>query len=116
MAELAGATVALVIDRNLPEPGYSGYLRMWADASQLGIPLIMIPKIAGASLEAAVKANPALRVSIRTHAWVAEGAHEHVSSPFGFPRRQPAERPRASCAAFACSRRRPDVLVHDGWH
>ena len=76
MAELAGATVALVINRNLPEPGNSGYLRMWADASQLGIPLIMIPKIAGASLKAAVKANPALRVGIRTHAWVAEGAHE----------------------------------------
>ena len=76
MAELAGATVALVIYRNPPEPGNSGYLRMWADASQLGIPLIMIAKIAGGSLKAAVKANPALRVSIRTHAWVAEGARE----------------------------------------
>ena len=76
MAELAGATAALVINRNPPEPGQSGHLRSWADGSQIGIPLIVIPMIAGGSLKAAVKANPALRVGIRTHAWVAEGAHE----------------------------------------
>ena len=76
MAELAGATAALVINRNDPEPGKSGHLRAWADASQIGIPLIVIPKLAGGALKAAVNANPALRVSIRTHAWVAEGAHE----------------------------------------
>jgi hypothetical protein len=76
MAELAGATAALVINMNPPEPGQSGHLRSWADGSQIGIPLIVIPLIAGGSLKAAVKANPALRVSIRTHAWVAEGALE----------------------------------------
>ena len=75
MAEMAGSTAALVINRNPPEPGGSGYLRMWADGSQIGIPLILIPQIAGGSLKAAVKENPAIRVGIRTHAWVAEGAH-----------------------------------------
>ena len=79
MAEMAGSTAVLVINGNPPEPGYSGYLRMWADGSQIGIPLILIPKIAGGSLKAALKENPALRVGIRTHAWVAEGAHEPES-------------------------------------
>ena len=73
-AELAGAVVALVVNTHDVEAGSSGLMRMGADASQIGIPLIMIPKIAGGSLKAAVEANPALRISIRTHAWVAEGA------------------------------------------
>ena len=107
MAELAGATAALVINRNDPDPGRSGHLRAWADASQIGIPLIVIPKLAGGALKAAVNANPALRVSIRTHAWVAEGAHELE--------RVASVSPSAD-ATFACRRRRPDVLVHDGRH
>jgi hypothetical protein len=74
MAELGGADAAIVINTRDVEAGYSGLERMWADASQLAIPLILIPKLAGASLQAAVREYPELRVRVRTHAWVAEGA------------------------------------------
>ena len=74
MAELAGAAAAIVINTRDVEARDSGLDRMWADASQLAIPLIMIAKLAGASLQAAVRAYPELRVDVRTHAWVAEGA------------------------------------------
>jgi hypothetical protein len=75
MAELAGAVAALVVNTRDVTADESGLIRMAADASLLGIPLIMVAKIPGASLQAAVRENPALAVSIRTHAWVSEGAH-----------------------------------------
>ena len=75
MAELAGAAAAIVINTRDVEAGYSGLVRITADASQLAIPLIMIPKLAGASLQAAVREYPELRVGVQTHAWVAEGAN-----------------------------------------
>ncbi len=74
MAELAGAAAAIVINTRDVEARNSGLVRMWADASQLAIPLIMIPKLAGASLQAAVREYPELYVGVQTHAWVAEGA------------------------------------------
>ena len=73
MAELAGALAALVINTQEVQAGQSGLMRMGADASQIGIPLIMLAKIAGASLQAAVRGNADLSVGIRTHTWVAEG-------------------------------------------
>ncbi len=62
MAELAGAAAAIVINTRDVEAGDSGLIRISADASQLAIPLIMIPKLAGASLQSAVREYPELRV------------------------------------------------------
>ncbi len=79
MAELAGSAAALVINTRDFQAGYSGLERMNGRASQLGIPLIMITKNAGASLQAAIRDHPELRISVRTHSWVAEGAQPLVS-------------------------------------
>ena len=75
MAELAGAAAALVVNTLDVAAAESGLTRMAADASQLGIPLIMVAKSAGSFLQDAVRRNPALRLSVQTHSWVAEGAN-----------------------------------------
>ncbi len=72
--ELAGAVAAIVINTVDQAVETSGLSRIGADASKLGVTLLMISKKAGAALQAAVKINTELRVRVRTHAWVAEGA------------------------------------------